>query len=113
MIDEVLLEVIDETTATDLWKKLESKFQKKSLTNRLYQKQHLYTLWMTKNMQMKDHLDNFNRIIQVLQGVCVKIDDEDQAIILLCSLPILYENFVDTMLYGGVSISVSNEKDAM
>ena len=60
LTDEVLREVIDETTAAGLWKKLEGKYQKKSLTNRLYQKQHLYTLRMTENMQVKDHLDNFN-----------------------------------------------------
>ena len=38
LTDEVLREVVDETTAAGLWNKLESKFQKKSLTNRLYQK---------------------------------------------------------------------------
>ena len=113
LTDEVLREVIDETTAAGLWKKLEGKYQKKSLTNRLYQKQRLYTLRMTENMQVKDHLDNFNRIILDLQGVGVKIDNEDQAIILLCSLPNSYENFVDTMLYGRESISVSDVKNAM
>ena len=68
---------------------------------------------MTESMQVKDHLDNFNRIILDLQGVGVKIDDEDQAIILLCSLPNSYENFVDTMLYGRESITISNVKDAL
>ena len=38
LADEVLREVADETTAVGLWRKLESKYQKKSLTNRLYQK---------------------------------------------------------------------------
>ena len=113
LTDEVLREVVDQKTAAGLWKTLESKFQKKSLTNRLYQKQRLYTLRMTENMQVKDHLDNFNQIILDLQGIGVKIDDEDQAIILLCSLPNSYENFVDTMLYGRESISVSDVKDVM
>lgn len=36
---------------------------------------------------MKDHLDIFNHIILDLQGVEVKIDDGDQYLILLCSLP--------------------------
>ena len=62
---------------------------------------------------MKDHLDNFNQNILDLQGVGVKIDNEDQVIILLCSLPNLYENFVDTMLYGRGSIFISDVKDAM
>nr|GEV42210.1 retrovirus-related Pol polyprotein from transposon TNT 1-94 [Tanacetum cinerariifolium] len=63
--------------------------------------------------EVKDHLDTFNRIILDLQGVGVKVDDEDQALILLCSLPSSYENFVDTMLYDRTTISVNDVKDAL
>jgi hypothetical protein len=42
--DEVLREVADEETAAGLWKKLKSLYMKKSLMNRLYLKQRLYTL---------------------------------------------------------------------
>nr|GEZ12212.1 retrovirus-related Pol polyprotein from transposon TNT 1-94 [Tanacetum cinerariifolium] len=80
---------------------------------RLYQKQRLYTLQMFESTQVKDHLDTFNRIILDLQGVGVKVDDEDNALILLCSLPGLYENFVDTMLYGRTTIFVNDVKDAL
>ncbi|KAJ1407561.1 gag-polypeptide of LTR copia-type [Sesbania bispinosa] len=64
-------------------------------------------------MSMKDHLDNFNRIILDLQSIGVKVDDEDLTIILLCSLSKSYENFVDTMLYGRDSITVNNVKDSL
>ena len=58
-------------------------------------------------------MDNFNRIILVLQGVNVKIKDKDQALILFCSLPNSYENFVDTMLYGRTTITVNDVKDSL
>ena len=113
LTDEVLREVGEETTAAGMWTMLEDKFQKKSLTNRLYQKQRLYTLQMSENISVRDHLDNFNQVIWDLQSIGVKIDDEDQAIILLCSLPKSYENFIDIMLYGRDSITVNNVKDSL
>ena len=111
--DEFLREAVDETNTTSLWKKLEGKYQKKSLMNHLYQKQRLYTLRMTKTTPAKEHVHNFNQIILDLQGVVVKIEDDDQVIILLCSLPNSYENFVDTMLYGRDTLLVGDVKDAL
>ncbi|KAI3779090.1 hypothetical protein L2E82_08575 [Cichorium intybus] len=113
LTDEVLREVVDQPTAAGIWKKLCDTYQNSSLTNRLYQKQRLYTFRMAKGTQVKDHLDSFNRIILDLQGVGVKIDDEDQALILLCSLPNSHENFVDTMLYGRTTITVNDVKDSL
>nr|GEW65313.1 putative reverse transcriptase domain-containing protein [Tanacetum cinerariifolium] len=76
-------------------------------------RERLYTLRMSESTQVKDRLDTFNRIILDLQGVGVKLDDEDQALILICSLPGSYENFVDTMLYGRTTIFVNDVKDAL
>ncbi|OMO73383.1 Integrase, catalytic core [Corchorus capsularis] len=111
--DEVLREVVAEKDAASLWKALDDKYMKKSLTNRLFQKQHLYTFKMAENTPIKDHLDSFNRIILDLGGVGVKIEDEDLALILLCSLPRSFQNFRDTMLYGRDTIALKDVKYAL
>lgn len=47
---------------------------------------------------MKDHFDDFKLILN-LKNVNIDIEDEDKALILLSSLPDLYEHFADTLLY--------------
>jgi hypothetical protein len=98
--DGVLREVADEETTAGLWKKLESLYMKKSLTNRLFLKQRLYTLKMQEGTPLCDHLDYFNRIILDMKNIDIKVDDEDQALILLCSLLDSFDNFINSMLYG-------------
>jgi hypothetical protein len=46
-------------------------------------------------MPLCDHLDDFNKIILDFKNNDVKVDDEDQALILLCSLPDVFDNFVN------------------
>ena len=85
--NEVLREVVNKTIITDLWKKLESRYQKSSLSNNLYQKKAAAYIKDIKRHAGRKHLDKFNRIVSYLKGVGVDIDDKDQAIFLLHSLP--------------------------
>ena len=75
-------------------------YSEKFLTNRLYLKKSLYTLRMEESSTVKEHLDAFNSIIMDLGKVDIKVDSEDQALVLLCSLPMSYDAFVDMLLYG-------------
>ena len=111
--DGVLREVADEETTTRLWKKLESLYMKKSLTNHLFLKKRLYTLRMQEGTPLCDHLDYFNRIILDMKNIDIKVDDEDEALILLCSLPDAFDNFVNSMLYGRDTISLVDVKSAL
>lgn len=54
---------------------------------------------MNETKGLKNHLDDFNEIMLDLRSVDVKIDEEDQDIIILSSPPKSYENITETLLY--------------
>ena len=54
-------------------------------------------------------LQNFFSIINNLDKIEVKIEDENQALLLLRSLPSPYKRFREAIIYGGKSIIKVNE----
>jgi hypothetical protein len=64
-------------------------------------------------MPLCDHLDEFNKILMDFKNINVQVDDGDQALILLCLLPDLFDNFVNSMLYGRDTISLADVKSAL
>jgi len=80
----------------------------KSLTNKLYLKQRMFSLRMNEGRPLKEHLDELNTILMDLKNVDVKMEDEDSALILLCSLPPSYENFVNSFIIGKDTISLED-----
>ncbi|KAJ4716980.1 Retrovirus-related Pol polyprotein from transposon TNT 1-94 [Melia azedarach] len=100
LADDIITEVAEEETAQGLWVKLEGLYMTKSLTNKLLLKQRLFSLRMQEGMPLRDHLDQLNTILLELRNIDVKVEDEDAALILLVSLPLSYENFVQSFIVG-------------
>ena len=75
--DRTLREVFRETSVAAIWKKLESLYIKECLANRLYLKQRLYSFKMQEGRSIEDQMDEFNKIIDDLANVDIKIKDED------------------------------------
>ncbi|GKC81037.1 hypothetical protein Tco_1136754 [Tanacetum coccineum] len=63
---------------------------------------------VNKDKKLSEHIDEFNNLIGDLANIDVDIDDEDQALMLLTSLPSSYDNFVETLLYGRDSFTLEN-----
>ncbi|KAG8483273.1 hypothetical protein CXB51_022363 [Gossypium anomalum] len=115
LANTVLQEVLMEKTSSSLWKRLETLYATKSLANRLVLKQRLFTFRMNESELLKDHISQFITLLNDLNNVEVHIDDEDQAMLLLCSLPPSYKSFRETLIYGRDKLSFedvkSNEED--
>ncbi|GKB31108.1 retrovirus-related pol polyprotein from transposon TNT 1-94 [Tanacetum coccineum] len=98
--NKVLREVNKEDSAAGVWLKLETLYMTKSLANKLYLKKKLFTFYMDSGKKLSEHVDEFNKLIGDLANIGVDIDDKDQVLMLLTSLPSSYDNFVETLLYG-------------
>jgi hypothetical protein len=55
---------------------------------------------MDEGTSIRDYVNKFNTIISDLKDIEVKIDEEDQALMLLLSLPDSYENLIQTLFVG-------------
>ncbi|GJX33967.1 hypothetical protein Tco_0245524 [Tanacetum coccineum] len=106
--NKVLRGVNKEDSAAGVWLKLETLYMTKSLANKLYLKKKLFTFYMHSGKKLSEHIDEFNKLISDLANIDIDIDDEDQALMLLTSLPSLYDNFVEALLYGRESLTLED-----
>ncbi|MFQ6648202.1 hypothetical protein Gotur_021179, partial [Gossypium turneri] len=110
LANTVLQEVLMEKTSSALWKRLETLYATKSLANRLVFKQCLFTFHMNEGELLRDHISQFINLLNDFKNVEVHIDDEDQAMLLLCSLPPSYKSFKENLIYGRDKISFEDVK---
>ncbi|CAD6334610.1 unnamed protein product [Miscanthus lutarioriparius] len=91
--NDILQEVLQEKTAAELWLKLELIYMSKDLTSKMHVKIKLFTHKLQEGGSVMNHLSIFKEIVADLVSMEVKYDDEDLALLLLCSLPSLFANF--------------------
>ncbi|TYK10340.1 Retrovirus-related Pol polyprotein from transposon TNT 1-94 [Cucumis melo var. makuwa] len=111
--DEVLRLVDEATTIGELWKKLESLYLKKSLSNKIYIKEKFFGYKMDQSKSLEENLDEFQKIIVDLNNIGEKMSDENQAVILLNSLPEIYREVKAAIKYGRDSLNMSIMLDAL
>ncbi|MFQ6644022.1 hypothetical protein Gotur_018738 [Gossypium turneri] len=65
---------------------------------------------MNKCELLRDHISQFITLLNDLKNVEVHIDNEDQVMLLLCSLPPSYKSFRETLIYGRDKLSSKDVK---
>ncbi|CAL2248670.1 unnamed protein product [Prunus armeniaca] len=73
-------------------------FELRSLSNKLFLKNELYSLKMEEGIKMIEHVSTFNRYIANLQRLDEVYKSEDKAVMLLTSLPLSYKHFCTTLM---------------
>ena len=72
----------------------------KSFSNGIYLKQKLFGFKMHEGKLIDENIDEYIKLILDLESLGVKIEDEDQAMILLNSLPKVFDQLRDNLKYS-------------
>ncbi|KAK2974751.1 hypothetical protein RJ640_010011 [Escallonia rubra] len=70
-------------------------------------------LRMDEGSDLGDHISEFNRLVSQLSSIDVKLEEEDQSILLLSSLPKSYETLKTTLLIGKETLLVDDVMSAL
>ena len=111
--DNVLRQVDDKDTTLKVWKKVDSLYMVKSLSNKIYLKEQLFGFKMDPSKNLQENLDDFKKITVGLANIDERISDENQAIIILNSLTDLYKDLKAAIKYGRESLSLDDVLGAL
>ena len=71
----------------------------KCLVNCLYLKQVMYSFKMSEDIVLAEQLDMFNKLNLDLENIEVKIDDDNQVLLLSCVLPRYHVTTINNTFY--------------
>lgn len=77
----------------------------KTLTNKMYLKEQLFGYKMDPSKSLEENLDDFNIICTKLANLGEKVKLDDQAVILLNSLPEPFKEVKSAMKYGSDKVT--------
>ncbi|KAM6545735.1 hypothetical protein CsatB_026471 [Cannabis sativa] len=92
--------LIQEKTLKELWNKLEKLYMAPSISSKINLLERLYGFRINSSLSLDENIDKFNEIIVGLANIDHKVEKESQAIILLRSLPIEYQEVKAAIKYG-------------
>jgi len=98
---DIKYHVLYEISARQLWEILEKKYLTKNIEPPLQLKSRLYGFQLKREIYIDEHMNNYIKLLTDLVNVDVKIEEEDNSLILLNSLPDEeYETFTLTLING-------------
>ena len=70
-------------------------------------------LRMAKGMSIRSHIAEFTSLVIDLKNMDETFSSEQQAMMLLCSLPPSYKHFRETLIYGRESLKIDDVKSSL
>jgi len=86
---------------------------KKTVANCLGALQKLYMLRIHEGTSIRTYISEFTSLVMDLKNMDEMFSDEQQGMMLLCSLPPSYKKFWETLIYGHESLAIDAVKLAL
>ena len=100
------------TTAATMWSALERLYNSKTLPNKIHLQHKFYTFKMIESKSIDENIDEFLKLVSGLSSVNVSVSEEVQAILLLSSLPVQYNQLKETLKYGRDTLTLEDVTNA-